>query len=163
MNEETPRREIFRYSDGTRERGIDPIKALRELLSQQDFALGTDPQLAETGDQEAYGRTVGAVRRVFAVAEWSEDDTGKESGTTETECMQLLKSFADYLDEIKKNISPPQTSQPATEPNVSVSQPTAPNASDTSSTSDSISTSPDPRPAEPVDSSGPSVQQPVAA
>ena len=123
--QESPR-EIFRYWNGTRKRGVDPLAALRTLLTHPEFNAETDPALAEAGDPEASARALGAIRSAFQVAAWSEDDAGNQSGMTERETMAILYEFQDYIETLKKNISQPLTSPPATDSTASAPATAAP-------------------------------------
>lgn len=135
-------REIFRYWDGTRERGADPIKALRGMLGDERFNVETHPDLALAGDLEASEICLKTVRRVFGIEEFSEAN-GAEHGLTDGETLKVLFAFGEYMDTLKKNGSGQPTSRG---PTVLASW----EPSTTNSESDSGSISPEPRPAEPV-------------
>ena len=112
---------IFRYWDGVRVRGIDPLKAIRELASDPTFNPATHPELALVEDLAvslpATNAMVSATRRVFELAEWSEDEkTGNQTGMTDGEALQTYSTFAGFVNALKKNGNPSPTTPPATEP-----------------------------------------------
>lgn len=115
-----PERQIFRYHDGTRERGIDPIRALRELAADPQFNPSTHPELAQNSDPKiampALTILLAAVRRVFGLTEWSMDDAGVESGLTDEETVAMFGVFGEFTDHVKKNGSPGPTSPEPTAP-----------------------------------------------
>ncbi|HEY1601733.1 MAG TPA: hypothetical protein VGG64_19185 [Pirellulales bacterium] len=138
-------REIFRYWDGTKERGADPLVVLRALVTDSEFDIKTDPELAAQGIADATDRTLKAIRRVLSVRPWETLACGKEVGLTDAETLELLSDFGLYLDGLKKNSSLTPTSQPATGSTDSVSPNPPPDAQPMSESSDSDSTSTDPR------------------
>lgn len=107
-------RAIFRYWDGTRERGADPAVVYRAFVSHPTFNWETHPVLIDTGDKEALTITLGAIREVFGVAAWSEDGHGNSSGLTDWETIDLLIQFNHYIGGLKKSTSPTLTSPPPT-------------------------------------------------
>lgn len=143
-------RDIFRYWDGTRERGADPIKILRALIGDEKFNAEVHPDLALAGDIEAMAVTMDATRKVFGLSEYSDAD-GRDSGLTDGETLELLNRFGEYMESLKKSTSGPLTLPAATAPSVS-------EASTTKPASDSGSTWEEPKPAEPAECSMPSDQ-----
>jgi len=99
-------RAIFRYFDGTKQRGIDPIAAFRSLVAHPDYDPESTPLLVGAGDAAAYATMLKAARQVFGVTAWSEDG----GGLTETETIELLISFGAYLNSLKKSGNPSLTS-----------------------------------------------------
>lgn len=139
-------REIFRFWDGARERGADPISVMRAIALDEVFVpeVHLDPLLLEgipnRDAAEASQIAVEAARRIFGVQAWSDD----QPGLTEQETLQLWLNFAEYLDGLKKNSSPNQTGPEVTETAPTVSE----DESGTNTTSDSTSTLDESRPAE---------------
>lgn len=109
-------RAIFRYWDGTRERGADPAVVYRALVSHPTFDWETHPVLIDTGDKDALAITLGAIREVFGVVAWAEDNDGRSTGLTDWETIDLLIQFNWYLGGLKKSTSPTPTLPPPTEP-----------------------------------------------
>lgn len=93
-------RNIFEYFDGNRLRRIDPAAAVRSLETSDDFDWENDPGLIEFGDQKALNRTVEAVRKAFGVEPLNESST---IGLTESETIELLISFTQWLEFQKKS------------------------------------------------------------
>lgn len=142
-------RAIFRFWDGTRKRGVDPILVVRALESHPEFNWEVDPQLIEMEDADreaadgAFARIADATRMAFGIPLFD----GKH-GLTEGELLNLLGFFVGYLNALKKNTSTPLTSP---EPTASASL----GESDTTSPSVSGSMSGDRKTAAPVASSLP--------
>lgn len=115
---ERPFRHIFRYFDGVKERGIDPVLVARRIASHPTF----NPEVHWAGamldppDVEAMGVLVDAVRDVFEVQAWSEVSAGQEIGLTETECITLYGQFLAYTSELKKSTESKLTGPPPTAP-----------------------------------------------
>lgn len=105
-------RGIFRFWDGSRARGVDPLEILRGLYEIKGFDVESTPKLLEAPDQrtrlEATRDIAAAVRSVFLVPRLD------NRGLTETECVELLADFLDYCEDLKKNIKETPTSQPST-------------------------------------------------
>ena len=99
-------REIFHFWDGQKFRSIDPLKVWRELDAHPQFRMDLHPEALDAGDSEAWAVTVQAVRDVFGVPVMTEN-----SGLTESECLDLLKSFALWVNALKKNINLPRISR----------------------------------------------------
>lgn len=137
-----PKREIFRFFDGTHERSADPIKVLRSIAADHEFNPESHFDLAQAGDLEAQAVTIAAARRIFALAEFSDVD-GRAAGTTDGEALGILSDFAEYVATLKKSTNGPPTLLSATE-----SAPSA--ASTTNAPSGSGSTLDEPRPAAPL-------------
>lgn len=114
-----PRRDpqaIFRYWDGTRERGIDPVLAWRGLAEHPRFDPSSTIELAKIGNQQAIDAAIAATRDVFGVTPWKQDAAGHETGLTEQETSSLLSSYFEFLASVKKNTSNSPSSPPLTEP-----------------------------------------------
>jgi len=95
-------REIFRFWDGVSERGVDPIRTLRGMMSHPTFDAGTHIDLALAGDEQATAICVNAVRDIFGVDVWNEQN-GVQTGLTDKESLTLLFAFGDYMEGLKKN------------------------------------------------------------
>lgn len=140
--------EIFRFWDGSRERGVDPLVVLRDLNAHPQFKPEFHPSLILNGDpasgavKEATEITLDAVNFAFGVEPWREAD-GAAKGLTVTKRLELLLTFSEYLDALKKNISGTPTSPAAMESPVL-------DASTTNAESDCGSISIEPKPAEPA-------------
>lgn len=101
-------KQIFRYFDGKKERGADPIKTFRAILSHPKFnlqehmaSLMDDGPSADTAVQtEASQIAVDSVREIFGLTGWSEDTP---DGLTEIETLEVLADFIIYMDGLKKN------------------------------------------------------------
>ena len=104
-------RQLFEYWDGAKKRHADPMRVFRAIKDDPEYREDVHPQGVDDGDPEAIDVTLRCVRRVLGVGEWSE---GKP-GLTELETLQLFVQFHEYLDHLKKNISPSQTPPRPTE------------------------------------------------
>ena len=93
-------RNIFEFYDGARLRRVDPAVAVRSLETSSEFDWAEDPGLIEFGDVKALTRTVRAVQAAFGVTEY---DEAKRTGLTESETVELLISFVQYLEFQKKS------------------------------------------------------------
>ena len=131
---EGAQRQIFRFHDGTKLRGVDPMVVLRTLQAEKEFTEA-DIALAMQGDVDASQRTIRAVRKAFGVIAWEQDQhTGAERGLTEGETLTLLDEFGVWLDAVKKNTNPSLTSLRAMEEESEKT--TTSDGSDAGSTSD---------------------------
>lgn len=92
-------------------RSADPLAAARAIDHHPTFNAAKHIALLQDEDQEAMAITLGAVRDVFDVAEWSESTPG----LTQEETIDLLDRFISYLDALKKNTSRLPTTSPSTE------------------------------------------------
>lgn len=140
---------IFRYWDGTKTVGIDPIQAFRALDAHPEFDFESIGMRVEMGDMDAIDICCRAAQDVFHVRPWSMID-GKESGLSQHEILGLVARFLEYVVELKKNIALCPTSLLFTVPGTSPPSPTS-NSSDSGSTS----TAPN------SDSPGPSTPEPL--
>jgi broad specificity phosphatase PhoE len=142
-----PNRNIYRFWDGTRERGIDPVRALREMYADKEFVPEKHYDAAVEGDLEATAVTLRMVHRVFGLQPYRETDSS-EVGLTDQESLEVLFGLAEYLETLKKNGNGQQTLPDVTEP-----PPLG--ASTTRGKLDSGSTSTEPKHAEPLECSAP--------
>lgn len=106
------RRAIFRYWDGRRWRGADPLVAFRRMLNHPRFDPDTHLAAADRGDQEALSIVVEATREIFEIPAWRDD----QQGLTEAETLNLIGEFIEYLNALKKNGSRSPTSPESTGP-----------------------------------------------
>ena len=93
-------RKLFRYWDGLRTRNEDPLELQVRLETHPTCRWDTHPVLAEQGDLEAYRICLAAIRDVFGIPQF---DSTTSAGLTQLELMELLKSFAAYIEALKKN------------------------------------------------------------
>jgi len=106
---------IFRYHNGSKQIAADPLVIQRKILSQKNIDLDSEFRIAVSDTKEsldAISRVVGVIRSAFGVKEL---DPETEEGLTDTECLQLMASYAEFLNELKKKASLSQISQTATE------------------------------------------------
>jgi hypothetical protein len=101
-------RDIFSYWDGQKQRRADPLKIARALDGHKTLNLQRDLPLLDAGDPEATGNVVNSVLEVFGCQAWSESTPG----LTMTEALDLLNSFCEYGEELKKKRNPSQTFTP---------------------------------------------------
>lgn len=104
-------RQIFKYWDGAKDRAADPISIARAIDTHPTLDLDKHVKLAMAGDNESHQIIVTAVREVFGVSQWTESTPG----LTERECFDLLDSFAEYIEGLKKNSNPFPTDAPPME------------------------------------------------
>jgi hypothetical protein len=110
-------RQIFRFWDGHKVRGADPIVVWRALLSHPEFEITRDTALMEVSDFKiadgARQRIVAATRTAFGV------ESLAGGGLTEDETVDLFKAFCVYAAELKKNSSnTPISSEPTPTANI---------------------------------------------
>lgn len=108
------KRSIFAFWDGRRLQRVDPLVVYRQLSLDPEFNWDEDPKLIDSGDEKmslaAMQRTASAVRRSFGVGEYD----GRQ-GMTEAECVQLLVTFCEAMQTLKKNTSLSPISREPTE------------------------------------------------
>lgn len=104
------RRRIFRFWDGTRIRGADPIVVAIRLHDHKQF-LPSHLTDAARGDSDALAIVAIAACGAFGVSELSSD--GK-SGLTRSELYELMLAFDQYMMAVKKNIAISPTSRSST-------------------------------------------------
>jgi hypothetical protein len=130
---------IFRFHDGIRNRAIDPLVAWRAMWEHptcnpnSDFepAVGIAPDGSPSKyDPAAQDRVLDMAREMFALRAYSEDSPG----LTIEETFNLLWSFMNYMNALKKKpaVSPTPSaasasgsSQPSTTPPESASSSTS--------------------------------------
>ncbi len=97
-------RAIFPYWDGQKWRTADPITIYRAIKSHPDFNLERHPEMHDAGDDEATLICLKAARDIFGVKSL------QEGGLTETETIDLLGAYFEWISDVKKNISTSLTS-----------------------------------------------------
>lgn len=107
-------RQFYQYYNGEKLVLADPIKLYRKLLSYPDLNLDHDIKLiSAAGDNpqgiEALERLLKATRDIFQVKEY------EEKGLLDSEVMDLLVDFSNYMLSVKKNTNSTQTWQKPTE------------------------------------------------
>ena len=101
------RRAIFRFWDGRRIRGADPIAVLRALRADPEYDQEVHLPLVDAGDEEAIRIAANAVRRAFGVAAF------EAGGLSELELLGVLMDFITFTLALKKNTGPtPSSSEP---------------------------------------------------
>jgi len=155
-------RDIFRFWDGHKVRGVDPLRAYRAMLAHPEFDWELHPTLIDQMDSDNAGQrniaiaasevTIRAIRDVFGIRAWS----NKSRGLTEAETIALLVSFVEFLVGVKKNGNPTPIS-----PEHMVPQPSPTSSTGefpTSASLDSGSTPTEPPSETLVESSSPSTE-----
>jgi hypothetical protein len=128
-----PRRAIFRYWDGRRIRGVDPIAAIRDIKADPEYDEDSHPALVDIGDADAIRIMANAIRSAIHCP------TFEAGGLTELELLAVYHQFLTYTASLKKSSSQPPTPLPSTE-STSPSESPDQTPTDSSSQSDSGST-----------------------
>lgn len=106
-------RTIFRFWDGRRWRNADPLEVTRRLYSVANFHPEETPLMLDNENPqivaETSGQVAAAVQYAFGVKPLS------SGGLTETECIELLGAFHEYMGTLKKNIGTLPNSLPPME------------------------------------------------
>lgn len=102
-------RAIFQFWDGRRLRAVDPLVAFRTLQEHPDFEMERDLTGHDAGQADSTQACLQATRAAFGVTVF--DGT---RGLTEAETLDLLGTFGNWMQTVKKNISGPPTSPPDT-------------------------------------------------
>lgn len=118
-------RNIYRFWNGERMVGADPLVISRKLTTFPDFDFETDLkllQLATSEDPElikqslkAMDRWAAAARHAFKIKEFELQEDGSEVGLLEDEIAELILDFFTWLGEVKKNTLTTPTPQNSTE------------------------------------------------
>lgn len=106
---------IFKFWDGEKNRGIDPLDASIMLGRDGSFDWQAVAVRSQTGDLAAVGELVEQVRTIFKLKHYEILDDGKEVGVTSSEVLNILMDFMAYMDTLKKNIDDTATSTPSTD------------------------------------------------
>lgn len=104
-------RAIFRYWDGVRDTGCDPIAALIAMEQDPEFRQDQHPQQVDEGDAEATQIMARMVERVFHLPPC---DPATGEGLTISERLALYQTFCEYAEALKKNGEPTLTPQQLT-------------------------------------------------
>jgi hypothetical protein len=112
-------RNIYRYTNGSKEVAADPLVIQRRMAQDPDFDAETDLKLlsqVSNPDEclKAFERLVTAGRRAFGVGEFREEN-GVQTGLLDEEVCELLADFSSWQLELKKNIVTSQEQQNSTE------------------------------------------------
>lgn len=104
---------LFRFWNGSRFVSSDPFVLLRRLINTDKFDPDADLKKLKYPDPKIVTEKIGfvaeGVREIFEIKPF------EQGGLTELECVQLLMTFSEYLDTVKKNgVSNPITSQLST-------------------------------------------------
>lgn len=120
-------RSIYRYNNGSANVAADPLLILRKLKSIPGLSLQDDMKLAAAEDEAfakdaeaAIGRLAEAVRQAFNVPAFAENGDGQRTGLMESECLQLLIHFSNFIGGLAKAAGPFPSSPENTEPADSV-------------------------------------------
>lgn len=94
------RRLLFRFHDGRRVRGIDPVEVLTRLADHEDY-LPRHLSDAVNGDRESQQIVAKAACEAFGVKPYD----GKRTGLTVAERLHLMLTFDAWTIVVKKNIA----------------------------------------------------------
>lgn len=104
---------LFSFWDGSRFVSSDPFVLFRRMINTQDFDLEADLKMLQVPDPKLVTQKIGyiaeGVRKIFDLKPF------ESGGLSELECVQLLLTFSDFLDRVKKNGASSLISSPATE------------------------------------------------
>ena len=103
---------LFRYWDGVRFVRADPFVLMRRLLTSGEFDPDSDLKKLELPDPKLVVKTLenisSAVRNIFDIPQF------QDGGLSELECVNLLKTFIEWADQLKKNGATKQISHTST-------------------------------------------------
>lgn len=106
-------RGMFFFHDGKSRRAVDPISVMMAFEAHAEYNSEIHPRLVQAGNQNAILITLDAIKKAFAVVEFTEQ--GKP-GLTVNEMLELWMAFYLWADAQKKNIEFSPTSVVSTEP-----------------------------------------------
>lgn len=135
---ELARRDIFVYSDGVRERRVDPWDAWLKLWSDPQVDFKTVHPACARGEPDAQRQIEGLVCRVFDVQPYNAD---AGTGMTLLELHALLNRFTQYILDLKKKLDFSPTGLPRTASRSSQALSTTPPEPDSSSIGDASTSS----------------------
>ena len=133
-----PRRDIFVYHDGARERRADPMVLWERLRTDPECDLAIVLPASARGEPEAMREHEAFIRRVFDIPLY---DPEADTGLPILELHDLFARFMAYMEDLKKKRdlrpikSPPSASRSSETPGTS----TTPPAADSCSTADESS------------------------
>lgn len=113
------KRQLFPFHDGQRWRFIDPFRAWREIQNHPTYNFEVEMPAVDAGEKQATDGCIDALCGVFGCEKWDEQ-TGR--GLTDSEVLGVYLALIEYLDELKKSISPgpiespPSASESSTSP-----------------------------------------------
>jgi hypothetical protein len=137
-------RKIFKYSDGAKIIGIDPLEAQvalesvdldweAEFLKIRQLKMDNPPKEIAKEANKAAMVVADAARKAFKLPEFSIDqETGAESGLTSVDVLDLLGDFVQWRAELQSFFEQALTSPPSTDGTAAVTA----NGTDSTSTSD---------------------------
>lgn len=107
-------RQIYRFFDGTKQRGVDPLATWRRFVTAPDFDAAADLQsvIDRPEDMESIARVVTAARAALKVGEYNDEDG---SGLTDTEVLQAIGGLVVFMQDLQKKMPISPTSQDATD------------------------------------------------
>jgi len=103
---------IFAYYDGSNWRTIDPLAVIYGLTNHAEYVDARHFKGACQGDQESVEIASKTVCDVFGVNPY---DPKTQTGLTIGERIGLLRTFAVYVDSLKKNIESSSTAPQSTD------------------------------------------------
>lgn len=109
------KRAIFEFRDGAGTlRRVDPLVAWRKMVTDPELNVEDHFDMLRHADPlvalKASPIVAGAARRIFGLAEFSQDNP---ASVTDSEATQILLSYIEWWAGQKKSTSPSPTSQPA--------------------------------------------------
>ena len=107
-------RKIYKFFDGKKNRGLDPLEAELKLESV-DIDWEERFVSLQTGDKQALVDISEAARKVFSVEPYEISDDGAESGLTTTEVFELLADFVEFKRNLTAFSDATPTSPPSTD------------------------------------------------
>ena len=105
------KRKIFKYHNGTKLVGIDPIE-VDIALETVDIDWEAQFSLLKIGDLEAAQAIVAAARKVFQIQEY---DAETDKGLTSLEVLSTLGDFVAWRTELRNFTEPLPTGERSTE------------------------------------------------
>lgn len=130
---------LFRFWDGSRFISSDPFVLLRRLTNTEKFDMESDLKMLQIPDPKIVTQKIGyiadGVREIFDLKNF------ESGGLSELECVQLLLTFSDFLDTVKKNGVLNPNSSPASD--VSQMESSSAEKKGTNENSDSTSINPE--------------------
>jgi len=105
---------LFRYWDGSRHVSADPFVLLRRMLNTTKFDADADVKALALPDPAIVAKKIGfiaeGIREIFDLKPF------EKGGLSELECVNLLMTFSDFLNSVKKNGASSLISSPFTVP-----------------------------------------------
>lgn len=98
-------REIFRFWDGEKERGVDPLVIWTNLWGDDSIDVDVEFKRIANNELESTVEVVKAARNWFSIKPFTVTDSGEE-GLTDLEVCDVLRDFLTFVNEIKKKRGP---------------------------------------------------------